>query len=129
MGQWVSQNEITLTRGIYFDKLTMDEIVKLELNPGAATAFLATAEKGISILIVRPHRGNETADIRLKEHTMQLTEWNHTLTDALGLSRKDPPASTSLELLRDVGTFCALTTTLFGDRCDYFQNLFNQGPC
>ena len=47
--------------------------------------------------------------------------------DALGLAKKDPcpPASTYLELLHDVGTFCALIRTLFGDQCDYFQNLYD----
>ena len=122
MGAWVRENEITITRGLYFEKSKMDEVVKLEFNPVAATAYFATAEKGMSILTVRPHKGNKTADIRSKEHAMRLTEQNYTLTDALGLTRKDPrpPASTYLELLRDVGTFCALTRTLFGDRCDYF---------
>jgi hypothetical protein len=58
---------------------------------------------------------------------MLLTEQNYTLTDALGLSRKDPrpPASTYLKLVRDVGTFCVLVRTLFGDRCNYFHNLFD----
>lgn len=125
MGTWARENEISITKGVYFEKATMDEMVKLEFNPGAATAYFATAEKGISILTVRPRKGNETADIRSKEQAMRLTEKNYTLTDALGLTRKDPrpPASTYLELVRDVGTFCALVRTLFGDRCDYFLNL------
>jgi hypothetical protein len=127
MGTWARENDITITRGLYFEKSTMDEIIKLEFNPGAATAYFATAEKGMSILIVRPRKGNETADIRSKEQAMRLTERNYTLSDALGLTRKDPrpPASSYLELLRDVGTFCALTHTLFGDQCDYFINLFD----
>jgi hypothetical protein len=127
MGQWAKENEITITRGLYFEKSTMDEITKMEFNPGSATAYFPTAEKGISILIVRPRQGHETAELRSKEHAMLLTERNYTLTDALGLSRKDPrpPASTYLELVRDVGTFCALVRTLFGDSCDYFQNLFD----
>jgi hypothetical protein len=58
---------------------------------------------------------------------MLLTECNYTLTDVSGLSRKDPrpPTSTYLELVRGVGTFCALVRTLFGDKYDYFQNLFD----
>ena len=127
MGSWARDNEITITMDLYFEKSTMDEIVKLEFNPGAATAYFATAEKGMSILIVRPRRGHETADIRSKEQAMQLTECNYILMDALGLAKKDPcpPASTYLELLHDVGTFCALIRTLFGDQCDYFQNLYD----
>lgn len=41
----------------------MDEIVKLEFNPGAATAYVSTAERGVSILEVRPRQGNDTAEI------------------------------------------------------------------
>ena len=52
MGSWAQDNEITITRGLYFKKSTMDEIVKLDFNPGAATAYFAMAEKGMSILIV-----------------------------------------------------------------------------
>jgi hypothetical protein len=52
MGSWARDNEITITRGLYFEKSTMDEIVKLEFNPGAAAAYFATAEKGMSILIM-----------------------------------------------------------------------------
>jgi hypothetical protein len=63
-----------LTRGIYFDKLMMVEIVKFEFNPGAATAYFATAEKGILILIVQPHWGNEKTDIQSKEQAMQFTK-------------------------------------------------------
>ena len=127
MGQWARENEIAITRGLYFEKATMDEITKMEFNPGSATAYFPSAEKGISILIVRPRKGQEMAELRSREHAMLQTERNYTLTDALGLSRKDPrpPASTYLELVRDVGTFCALVRTLFGDSCDYFQNLFD----
>jgi hypothetical protein len=126
MGQWAREHEISITRGLYFEKSTMDEITKMEFNPGSATAYFATAEKGVSILIVRPRKGQETAELRSKEQAMSLTEKNYTLTDALGLTRKDPrpPASSYLELVRDVGTFCALVRTLFGEHCDYFQNLF-----
>lgn len=131
MGQWAKENEITITRGLYFEKATMDEITKMEFNPGSATAYFPTAEKGISILIVRPRKGHETAELRSKEHAMLLTERNYTLTDALGLSRKDPrpPAHTYLELVRDVGTFCALVRTLFGDSVTIFKTFSIYGKC
>ncbi len=112
---------------MYFDKATMDEITKLKFNPGAATAYFSTSEKGMSILIVCPRLGNEPADIRSWEQALLMTECNHTLNNILGLTKKDPrpPASNYLELLRDVGSFCALVWTLFGDQCDSFQNLFD----
>jgi hypothetical protein len=109
MADWACTQYISITSGIYFDKTTMDEITKQEFNPGAATSFF-TAEKGISILIIHPQHGNETADIHSREQALLLTEHNHTLSDTLSLTKKDPrpPAGNYLELLRDVRSFCAL---------------------
>jgi hypothetical protein len=104
----------------------MDDIVKMEFCPGMPTAYLNTAEQGMSLLICRPRTGNETADICSKEHVMQLTARNHTLTEALLLNKWDPrpPAANYHELKLDLGTFCALLWVLFGEKCDYFENCF-----
>jgi hypothetical protein len=58
----------------------MDDIVKLEFCPGTPTAYLSTAEQGISILICRPRTGNETADIRSREQAVKFTEKNQSLS-------------------------------------------------
>ena len=68
----------------------MDKLVKLEFNPGAATVYFNTAEKGISILVVQPWHGNETSNVWSKEQTMQLMERNYMLSNVLGLTKKDP---------------------------------------
>jgi hypothetical protein len=70
MKQWARQNDVHIHRNIYFDKATMDDITKMEFGPGTPTAYLATAEQGISILACRPRLGNETADIRTKEQAI-----------------------------------------------------------
>lgn len=126
MKKWEKKNQVPMNRGIYFDKATMDDISKMDFCPGTPTAYLNTAEQGISILICRPRTGNETADIRSKEQAALLTARNHTLTDALLLGRRDPrpPATTYQELKLDLGTFCALLAVLFGEKCDYFDNCF-----
>lgn len=126
MQSWAKNHDAQINRGVYFDKSTMDEIVKLEFCPGTPTAYLNTAEQGMSLLICRPRTGNETADIRSKEHAMQLTAQNHTLAEALLLNKRDPrpPAANYHELKLDLGTFCALLWVLFGEKCDYFENCF-----
>jgi hypothetical protein len=126
MKRWATANEVQINRGIYFDKSTMDDFVKMDFCPGTPTAYITTAEQGISILICRPRMGNETADIRSKEQAALLTARNHTFSDALLLSRRDPrqPAASYHELKLDLGTFCALLAVLFGEKCDYFDNCF-----
>jgi hypothetical protein len=126
MKRWATANEVQLNRGVYFDKATMDDIVKLDFCPGMPTAYLNTAEQGMSMLICRPRSGNKTADIRSKEQAAKLAAHNHTLMEALLLGRRDPrpPASTYHELKLDLGTFCALLAVLFGEKCNYFDNCF-----
>jgi hypothetical protein len=67
MRAWARTHDVQINRSLYFDKSTMDDITKLEFCPGTPTAYLSTAEQGISILVCRPRTGNETADIRSRE--------------------------------------------------------------
>lgn len=124
MRRWARNHDVQINRSLYFDKSTMDDFTKLEFCPGTPTAYLATAEQGISILVCRPRSGNETADIRSREQAVQFTEKNQSLSEALLLGKRDPrqPPSSYHELKLDLGTFCALLWTLFGDRCDYYDN-------
>lgn len=80
----------------------------------------------MSILVCHPRMGNKTADIRSKEQATQLMAKNHSLTDTLLLGRRDPRplATTYHELKLDLGTFCSLLATLFGKKCDFFDNCF-----
>ena len=50
MATWAHANDITLTRGIYFEKATIYEIIKLEFNAGAAIAYLPPREEFLSSL-------------------------------------------------------------------------------
>jgi len=126
MKGWVKEHDVQINRGIYFDKTTMDDIVRLEFCPRTHMAYLSMAEQGISLLICRPCTGNKTADIRSREQAIKMTSQNHTLTEALLLGKKDPhqPAANYHKLKLDLGMFCALLWTLFGNSCDYFQNCF-----
>ena len=45
MATWACSNDITLTWRIYFEKVTTEEIIKLEFHPGAAMAYSYTDER------------------------------------------------------------------------------------
>jgi hypothetical protein len=76
MREWAKQHDVQINRGLYFDKSTMDDIVRLEFCPGTPTAYLSTAKQGISMLICHPYTGNETANIWSKEQAIHLTSKN-----------------------------------------------------
>jgi hypothetical protein len=88
MQEWAKRHDVQLNRGLYFDKATMEDIVKLEFCPGTPMAYLSTAEQGISILICQTRTGNETADIRSCEQVIQLTSQNHMLVETLLLGKR-----------------------------------------
>ena len=90
MHAWAKQHNIQLNRGVYFDKTAMDDIVKSEFCLGTPTTYLNTAEQGMSLLVCRPHTGNETTNIWTKEHAMELAACNPTFTEALLLGKRDP---------------------------------------
>jgi hypothetical protein len=127
MRGWARDHDVQINRSLYFDKSTLDDIARLDFCPGTPTAFLSTAEQGISLLICRPCTGNETADIRSHEQAIKVTSSNHTLAKALLLSKRDPrqPAATYHELKFDLGTFCALLGALFGNTSNYFENCYS----
>jgi hypothetical protein len=126
MRLWARSHDVQLNRSVYFAKATMDDIAKMEFGLGTPTAYLNTAEQGISILTCRPRLGNEAADLRSREQAVDSTPRNHTLAEALLLGKRDPrpPASTFHELKLDLGTFCALLWVLFGEKCDFFDNCY-----
>ena len=82
MRAWARKNNVHINRSIYFDKALMDDFTKMEFGLGTATAYLNTAEQGVSILVCRPRAGNQIADLRSKEQAMSSTQQNHTLAEA-----------------------------------------------
>jgi hypothetical protein len=60
----------------------------MEFCPGTPTAYLATAEQGISILICRLRTGNEMANIQSREQALRATANNHILAEALILGKR-----------------------------------------
>lgn len=107
MVAWAKTHDVPPNRGVYFVKGPMDEIIKLEFNPEAAMAYFNTPKKGMPILIVQPHRGNETAENRSHKHAMVLTEQNYTHSNAMGLGKNNPcpPAGTTLSLSETLADF------------------------
>lgn len=105
MMTWAKQQDVQINRGLYFNKATKYDIVKWEFCPVTPTAFWNTAEQGISLLICSPRQGNETSDICLKEQALQLTQQNHTLTEALFLSKRDPQPDTTRHKLSRAQTW------------------------
>lgn len=90
MTAWAKEYDKQINRGLYFDKATMNDIVKLEFCPGTPTAYLNTAKQGMPLLICCSQQETETSNIRSKKQALRLTAQNHTLTESLLFGKHNP---------------------------------------
>ncbi len=116
MDQWARAQGVTLDRGVFFEQMSMEDIVSLRFNPGQGVAQFKSAERGLSLLICRSRTPEEIKRVRDREAAEQLTRATRVLEEALKLSRGDPraPAGNYFELKLNITTCCALLHTLFG---------------
>jgi hypothetical protein len=110
MNLWARNNGVTINRGIYFTKPTIEDIVNLRFNPGGSAAYYATAEKGISILLCRSRPGEDRESARQQEWAEEISSTNRSLSEAITLTKAAPrpPPDTYNDLKASIGTFCAL---------------------
>ena len=126
MKLWAEAKHVQIDRGLLFLNSTIREILTLRFNPGNTTAVYSTAEQGLSLLICKTRSGDDKNTIRLRELAEEMSKNTRTLADAEKLTKFDPrPAPDNYnELLRCIGTYCALLHTLFGTRCQFFKHCF-----
>lgn len=128
---WARRYNVTINRGIFLTKSTIDDFINLRFNPSGGVAYYATAEKGMSILLCRPRAGDEREQATAHEIAEGASNRNRTFAEALALNKRDPrpPPETYHDLKAVVGTFCSLLWTFFGDKCEYFRKLFEIYCC
>jgi len=131
MKNWARAHGVTINKGIFFSKQTIDDIMHLRFNPSGGVAYFSTAEKGISILLCHPKAGDDRDHARADEMAQDISSSNRTLAEALILGKKDPrpPPETYNDLKAALGTFCALLWTLFGEHGQYFAKCMELYTC
>lgn len=130
MVEWATNQRIQvgIDRSMVITNSTLREILSLNFNPDGSTAEVDTCDKGLSILVCRARSTEGKSAIRRREAAEEKSRGNWTLADA---EREQPDDfSTPLcpedynELLRCLGSYCALLHALFGDRCAFFKQCF-----
>jgi hypothetical protein len=104
----------------------MKSILDLHFNLGEGVAHLHSAAKGLSIICCQARVSHETEEIKEGEMALNATEQTRMFNDYLkyvkGATRH--PASNYWDLKLNIATFMALVWVLFGNRCDYYWNLY-----
>ena len=63
MKQWAYDRRIQIDQSIYLEQETVKAIVELRFNPGEGVAHLASASKGLTILVCRTRTTAETESV------------------------------------------------------------------
>jgi hypothetical protein len=126
MNEYAYDRRISINAGIYLEQEMMKAILDLRFNPGEGTAYVQSAAKGLSILCCRSRPNNETEKIKEREHALNATKNTRLFDEYLkyvkGATRQ--PAINFWDLKQNIATYMALLWVLFGDRCDYYLNIY-----
>lgn len=122
--------QVQIERSLYIPTSTMKEILSLTFNPGGILADAENADLGMSPLICRARTTAAKAAIRKHERALESSRRNRSMAEAEA-EEKNPTAynigdlpDDYHELLRCIGTFCALLHALFGERCPYYRQCY-----
>ena len=133
MAEWATSDErdiqVQIDRSLFITDATMKEILSLQFNPGGVIPEAEDADLGLSILICRARTQAAKAAIRKHEKARKDSVRNRSLAEAEAALASSAYDTGSLpddynELLRCVGTYCALLYTLFGKRCAFYRQCY-----
>ena len=132
MAEWATSTDrevhVPIDRSLYIPHSTMREILSLNFNPGGVSAESEQADQGLSILICRARTNAQKAAIKKYERAAEKSKRNWSMADAAGddVTAYDTGALPDdyNELLRCLGTYCALLYALFGKRCPFYRHCY-----
>ncbi len=125
MKQWAYDCRIQIDQSIYLEQETVKVIVELRFNPSKGVAHLASASKGLAILVCWACTAAETERVSEQEHALSARENTHQLEDPLCFTKGTTraPADNFWELKMNIATFMSLVWVLSGSNCDYYKSL------
>jgi hypothetical protein len=121
--------QVTIDRSFFLPDATMKEILSLQLNPGGIVPEAEEADSGLSLLICRARTTAAKSAIRKYEKAKEQSKRNRSLAEAeneLAAPAYDLGALPDdyNELLRCIGTYCALLFVLFGGKCSFYKQCY-----
>lgn len=124
------EQQVPIDRSFFLPDATMKEILSLQFNPGGVVPEPEDADLGLSILICRARTTAAKAAIRKFEKAKEQSKRNRSMAEA----EQEQLQRTAYdigslpddynELLRCVGTYCALLFALFGERCSFYKHCY-----
>ena len=102
-----------------------EDLVALCFNPGGPVAQFHSVARGMSMLACHSLTAMAAEFCREYEEAAESTRHTRSLDDLLKRNRGKTvePAATYTDLKLNIGTYCGLLWTIFGDHCNYYKEL------
>jgi hypothetical protein len=122
---WCRSHHIDRDKSIFLEAKFFEDLVALRFNPGGPVAQFHSVARGMSMLACRSLTAMAAESCREYEEAAESTKHTRSLDDLLKRNRAKAvePAATYTELKLNIGTYCGLLWTIFGDHCDYYKEL------
>ena len=122
---WCRSHHIDCDKSIFLEAKFFEDLVALRFNPEGPVAQYHSVARGMSMLACRLLTAMAAEFCREYEEAAESTRHTRSLDDLLKKNRGKTvePAATYTDLKLNIGTYCGLLWTIFGDHCDYYKEL------
>ncbi len=125
IGLWCRANHIEWDKSIHLPSNFFEELVALRFNPGGPVAQYSLVGKGMSMMVCRLVTAVEAKYQRGYEEAMDRTKGTRSLKELLkgNCGKVISPPQDYMQLKLNIGSYCALLWSIFGEQCDYYREL------
>jgi len=122
---WCRSHHIDRDKSIFLEEKFLEDLVALRFNPGGPVVQYHSVARGMSMLTCRSLTAMAAEFCREYEEAAESTRHTRNLDDLLKKNRGKTvqPAATYTDLKLNIGTYCGLLWTIFGDHCNYYKEL------
>jgi hypothetical protein len=120
---WCHSHHIDRDKSIFLESIFFKDLVALRFNPGEPVAQYQLVVQGMSILACCLLTASKAEYCRDYKEAAASTTNTCSLDDLLKRDRGKmvAPAANYMDLKLNIGTYCGLLWTIFGDHCDYYK--------
>ncbi len=122
---WCCSHHINMDKSIFLEAKIFKDLVTLWFNPGGPVAQYQLVARGMSMLACCLLTASKAEYCRDYKEAATSTTNTCSLDNLLKQNhgKMVAPAANYMELKLNIGTYCGLLWTIFGDHCDYYKEL------
>jgi hypothetical protein len=127
---WCRSHHIDRDKSIFLEAKFFKDLLAMRFNPGGPVAQYHSVARGMSMLACCSLTAKAAEFCREYEEAAESTRHTHSLDDLLkkNCGTTVEPAATYTVLKLNIGTYCGLLWTIFGQHYDYYKELLKIYP-